>query len=82
MVDLFIIFATLWVGAVYPKEFNAGNTYIYGIKVGSLYLVLFMLISNIKLPKIKDWNIERTVNFFRHYSIFYLIVGIACFTIF
>jgi hypothetical protein len=82
MTDLFVIFATLWVGAVYPNEFNTGKTYCYGVKIGSLYLVLFMLISNMKMPKIKDWNIEKTLDFLRHYSIFYLLIGVACFTIF
>jgi hypothetical protein len=82
MRDLFVIFATLWVGAVYPKEFNAGKTYCYGLKIGSLYLVLFMLISNMKLPKIKNWNIEKTLDFLRHYSIFYFLIGVACFAIF
>ena len=82
MTDLFVIFTTLWVALAHPMEFYRGKTYCYGLKVGSLYLVLFMLISNMRIPKIKNWNIEKTLDFLRHYSIFYLLIGVACFTIF
>lgn len=81
-IDAFVIFTTYWVGAVHPKQFELGITYCYGVKVGSAYLVLFMIISNTKLPNIKNWDVERTLNFMKKYSIFYLIVAILCFTIF
>lgn len=82
MVDVFVIFTTYWIGAVYPDEFNAGKTYCYGVKIGSVYLIVFMLISNTKLPKIGNWNVDRTLSFMRHYSLFFLIVAALCFKIF
>ncbi len=57
MIDTFVIFATYWIAAVYPQKFMKGNTYLYGVQVGSVILVLFMFILNMKLPYVEHWGI-------------------------
>ncbi len=82
MIDTFVIFATYWVAAVYPQKFSKGNTYLYGVKVGSALLVLFMFISNRKLPYVERWGVEKTLTTLTILSVFYLAIAILCFTIF
>ena len=73
---------TYWVASINEKDFNLGLSYCYGVKIGSVYVVLFMIISNVKLPKIKHWGLENTLDFMKKYTIFYLLVAVICFILF
>jgi len=82
LVDAIVMLGTYWVASINEKDFKLGKNYCYGVKVGSAYLVIFMLISNIKLPKAKHWGLENTLNFMKKYTIFYLTVAVICFIVF
>ena len=57
MVDAIVMLGTYWVAAIDEKDFKSGISYCYGVEVGSAYLVIFMIISNLKLPKTKHWGL-------------------------
>lgn len=57
MVNVIVILGTFWIAAINETDFNLGQSYCYGIKVGSIYLIIFTVVSNLKLPKIKHWGI-------------------------
>ncbi len=75
LVDLYVSFTTYWVGAIYSSEFNQGKTYTYGVMVGGLYLVIFTLVSNTKIIKIKHWTLRKTMHFVHKFAFLLLISG-------